>query len=80
MIKSVADWADDWSIEDLQQALDAVYDSELEEQLPKHNILLADLVALVQMDTEWHQYLMHLAKHDWDKTAAKLAWNPGNKI
>lgn len=75
MIKSIADWADDWPIEDLQQALDAVYDSELLHELPKHNILLADLVTLVQMDTEWQNYLLHLAHYDWDKTAAKLGWN-----
>lgn len=75
MNKSIADWSDAWSIEQLQAALDAVYDNELRDELLEGETLLADLVALVQMDTEWQNYLLHLANHDWDKTAAKLAWD-----
>lgn len=64
-----------WTNDQLQEALCCVYDTELADELMQSDADISELVCMVIMDASLQQYLSHLDKYDWDRTAAALSWS-----
>jgi hypothetical protein len=63
-------WLMSWSNEDIQLAMDAVWDQQVRCELEISNPVLLILC----VDSKLMEQACHLAKHDFDRVAAALAW------
>jgi len=74
MSKGICELSENWGVAELQLALSSVYDKNLFEEIIGSTHPIADLAAQVLLNTRYQDYLLHLAKYDWDVPSANLAW------